>query len=153
MSNAVIPAPRRFDHNGGAFAFRSGTTIAYINVDVAPIVERFCLDVTRRTGGRVVVSEPSNTSERPGCSLKILALNCKRKARPEVRAQMDADVAMSSRDVRASARSSLRIILRHEFDLYRRSASILSFAANATFAIDTDAWRFVASGHPFDTCR
>src|SRR5262249_27811871 len=50
-------------------------------------------------------------------------------------------------------RSSLRIIRRHEFDLYRRPASILSFATNATFAIDTDAWRFVASGHPFDTCR
>ena len=69
MSNAVIPAPRRFDHNGGAFAFRSGTTIAYINVDVAPIVERFCLDVTRRTGLRVLPmpgnpgsNEPSITS-------------------------------------------------------------------------------------------
>src|SRR5262249_23743696 len=40
-------------------------------------------------------------------------------------------------------RSSLRIIRRHEFDLYRRRTSILSFATNATFAIDTDAWRFV----------
>src|SRR5262245_53310253 len=40
MSNAVIPAPMRFDQNGGAFAFRSGTAIAYINVDVAPIVDR-----------------------------------------------------------------------------------------------------------------
>src|SRR5262245_8940217 len=42
---------------------------------------------------------------------------------------------------------------RHEFDLCGRSVSILSFATNATFAIDTDAWRFVVSGHPFDTCR
>jgi peroxiredoxin len=33
MSNAVIPAPGRFDHNAGEFAFRSGTTIAYINID------------------------------------------------------------------------------------------------------------------------
>jgi hypothetical protein len=54
MSNAIIPAPRRFDHNGGEFAFRSGTTIAYINFDVAPIVERFCLEVKRRTGLRVL---------------------------------------------------------------------------------------------------
>src|ERR1700731_3933544 len=52
MSNAVIPAPGRFDHNGGQFAFRSGMTIAYINFDVAAIVEHFCLEVTRRTGLR-----------------------------------------------------------------------------------------------------
>jgi hypothetical protein len=38
MRNTVIPGPGRFDHNGGEFAFRSGTTIAYINIDVAPIV-------------------------------------------------------------------------------------------------------------------
>ena len=50
MNNAVIPAPRRFNHSGEEFAFRSGTTIAYIDIDVAPIVERFCLEVTRRTG-------------------------------------------------------------------------------------------------------
>jgi hexosaminidase len=54
MSSAVIPAPGRLDHNGGEFAFRSGMTIAYIAVDVAPIVERFCLEVTRRTGLRVL---------------------------------------------------------------------------------------------------
>jgi hexosaminidase len=54
MRNAVIPAPRRFDHNGGEFALRSGTTIAYINIDVAPIVESFCLEVIRRTGLRVL---------------------------------------------------------------------------------------------------
>jgi hypothetical protein len=31
MSNAVIPAPSRFDPNGGKFAFRSGMTIAYLD--------------------------------------------------------------------------------------------------------------------------
>jgi hypothetical protein len=35
MSNVVIPAPAQFDHNGGEFAFRSGTTIAYINISPA----------------------------------------------------------------------------------------------------------------------
>ena len=33
-----------------ADAFRRDTTITYTNNDVAPIVERFCLEVTRRTG-------------------------------------------------------------------------------------------------------
>jgi hypothetical protein len=28
MSNVFIPAPQQFDHNGGEFAFRSGTTIS-----------------------------------------------------------------------------------------------------------------------------
>jgi len=50
MNNAVIPAPARFDPNGGQFTLRSGMTIAYLNTDVAPIVERFCSEVTRRTG-------------------------------------------------------------------------------------------------------
>ena len=50
MHNAVIPAPVRFDHNRGEFAFRSGTRIAYINIDLAAIVERFCLEVTLADG-------------------------------------------------------------------------------------------------------
>ena len=54
MSNVVIPSPGRVDHNGGEFAFRSGTTIGYINIEVAPIIERFCLEVTRRTGLRIL---------------------------------------------------------------------------------------------------
>ena len=71
MSNAVIPAPRRFDHNGGAFAFRSGTAIAYINVDVAPIVERFCLDVTRRTGLRVLPMPGNPGSNEPSIRIEL----------------------------------------------------------------------------------
>jgi hexosaminidase len=71
MSNAVIPAPRRFDHNGGAFAFRSGTAIAYINVDVAPIVERFCLDVTRRTGLRVLPMPGNPGSNEPSIRVEL----------------------------------------------------------------------------------
>jgi hexosaminidase len=51
--HAVIPAPERLDHNAGEFAFRSGSTVACINTDLAPIVARFCLEVTRRTGLRV----------------------------------------------------------------------------------------------------
>jgi hexosaminidase len=52
MNDAVIPAPVRSDRAGGEFAFRSGTTVAYREADVAPIVERFCSEVARRTGLR-----------------------------------------------------------------------------------------------------
>jgi hypothetical protein len=54
IRHAIIPAPVRFDCDRGEFTFRSGTMIAYTNTDVAPIVERFCLEVTRRTGLRIL---------------------------------------------------------------------------------------------------
>ena len=50
MNDPVIPAPVRSDRAGGDFAFRSGTTVAYEGADMAPIVERFCSEVARRTG-------------------------------------------------------------------------------------------------------
>ena len=53
MSHPVIPAPFRFDGDGGQFALRSGTRIAYAAPEVAPIVERFCSEIRRRTGLRV----------------------------------------------------------------------------------------------------
>src|SRR5437016_12494460 len=59
IRHAVIPAPVRFDGDRGEFTFRSGTMIAYTNTDVAPIVERFCLQVTRRTGLRVQIGRAS----------------------------------------------------------------------------------------------
>jgi len=71
MSNVVIPAPAQFDHNGGEFAFRSGTTIAYINIDLAPIVERFCLEVTRRTGLRVLPMTSSPGSNEPSIRVEL----------------------------------------------------------------------------------
>jgi hexosaminidase len=71
MDHAVIPAPMRFDVGGGReFAFRSGTPVAYAAPGVAPIVERFCSEIARRTGLRLVPSagnpgpgEPSVTIE------------------------------------------------------------------------------------------
>jgi hypothetical protein len=53
MSHPIIPAPARFEGDGGEFAFRSGTPIAYTTIAVAPIVERFCSEITRRTGLRL----------------------------------------------------------------------------------------------------
>jgi hypothetical protein len=53
MSHPVIPAPVRFDGDAGQFTLRSGTTVAYTDPAVAPIVERFCSEITRRTGLRL----------------------------------------------------------------------------------------------------
>jgi len=67
LSHAVIPAPVRFDARGGpGFTFRTGTVVVYADPDMAPVVERFCSEITRRTGlrlapvaGRAVPAEPS----------------------------------------------------------------------------------------------
>ena len=71
MSHPVIPAPVRFDATDadGQFALRSGTPIAYEAQapELAPIAERFCEEISRRTGlhlapvgqGRVGPDEPS----------------------------------------------------------------------------------------------
>ncbi|MGH3201059.1 MAG: family 20 glycosylhydrolase [Streptosporangiaceae bacterium] len=53
MSHPVIPAPVRFDPDGGRFALRSDTRIGYTAPEVAPLVERFCSQIRRRTGLRV----------------------------------------------------------------------------------------------------
>jgi hypothetical protein len=50
IRHPVIPAPVRFDGGRGEFTFRPGTTIAYTNTGVLPIIERFSAEVTRRTG-------------------------------------------------------------------------------------------------------
>jgi hypothetical protein len=52
MSHSVIPAPVRFDAGGGSFRLGSTTTATCSRADVAPIVERFCSEITRRTGLR-----------------------------------------------------------------------------------------------------
>src|SRR6516164_7353534 len=71
MNNAVIPAPRRFNHSGEEFAFRSGTTIGYIDIDVAPIVERFCLEVTRRTGMHFLPMTGKPGSNEPSIRIEL----------------------------------------------------------------------------------
>ena len=53
MSHPVIPAPVRFDGADGKFALRAGTTVGYSAPGVAPVVERFCSEITRRTGLRL----------------------------------------------------------------------------------------------------
>ncbi len=53
MSHPVIPAPLRFEVAGGQFTLRSGTPIVYQATELAPIAERFCEEISRRTGLRL----------------------------------------------------------------------------------------------------
>ena len=71
IRHAVIPAPVRFDGDRGEFTLRSGTTIAYINTGVAPIVERFCLEVTRRTGLRLLPMAGNRGSNEPTVRIEL----------------------------------------------------------------------------------
>jgi len=64
MSHPVIPAPVRFEVADGQFTLRSGTPIAYQATELAPIAERCCEEISRRTGLRL---EPAATAQRrPG---------------------------------------------------------------------------------------
>ena len=68
MSDPVIPAPVRFDRDAGRFAARSGTRIAYPagSPGLAPVVERFCAEVSRRTGLRFApVAGPPGPDDGP----------------------------------------------------------------------------------------
>ena len=71
MSHAVIPAPARLHHNAGEFALRSNTTIACINTELAPIVERFCLEIARRTGRRVRPMTGTSGSNEPSIRIEL----------------------------------------------------------------------------------
>src|SRR5262245_30324404 len=70
IRHPVIPAPARFDGDRGGFTFRSGK-IAYTNPDVAPIAERFCLEVARRTGLRVLPKAGNPGSDEPSVRIEL----------------------------------------------------------------------------------
>jgi hexosaminidase len=63
MSLPVIPAPVRFDRGAGQFTLRPGTTVGYTAAGIAPIAERFCTEITRRTGVQVT---PAGGDPGPG---------------------------------------------------------------------------------------
>jgi hexosaminidase len=71
MSNAVIPAPARLHHDAGEFMFRSGATVACINTELAPIVDRFCLEIARRTGLRVRPMTGATGSNEPSIRIEL----------------------------------------------------------------------------------
>jgi hexosaminidase len=73
MSHRVIPAPVRFDGGAGRFAFRPGTTVAYAGTALAPIVERFCSQITQRTGLHVAPMAGSPEPDQPSVRIELVA--------------------------------------------------------------------------------
>ena len=54
----VIPGPFRVATGSGDLPLCSGTRFEYAHVPLMPIVERFCRDISQRTGLRFVATRP-----------------------------------------------------------------------------------------------
>ena len=76
MDHAVIPAPARFEAGDGqGFAVRPGTAVAYADTAVAPLVGRFCAQVTRRTGLRLTPAPGDRVPDEPSVTIELTATN------------------------------------------------------------------------------
>jgi hexosaminidase len=74
MDHAVIPAPARYEAGDGqGFAFRPGTTVAYAGTPIAPLVGRFCAQVTRRTGLRLTPAPRDRVPDEPSVTIELAA--------------------------------------------------------------------------------
>jgi hexosaminidase len=72
MSHPVIPAPLRFEAGRGReFAFRAGTTVVYAGDGLAPMAERFCAQITRRTGMRLVPRAGKPVPDEPSVTIEL----------------------------------------------------------------------------------
>ena len=71
MSHTVIPATVRFDAGGRGFAFRPGTAVRYADTAAAPVAERFCAQITRRTGLRLAPAAGSLAPDEPGVTIEL----------------------------------------------------------------------------------
>jgi hypothetical protein len=71
---AVIPAPVRFDiGRGRGLALRPGTPVRYADTSVAPTVERFCAQVTRRTGLPLAPMASRQAADEPSVRIELAA--------------------------------------------------------------------------------
>ena len=74
MDHAVIPAPLRFETGGGpGFAFRPGTVVGYADTPIAPLVGRFCTQIARRTGLRLVPTHGNRAPGEPSVTIELAA--------------------------------------------------------------------------------
>jgi hexosaminidase len=74
MSHPVIPAPLRFEAGGGrGLALRPGTTVACADSGLAQLAERFCSEITRRTGLRPVPRAGSPGPDEPSVRIELAA--------------------------------------------------------------------------------
>jgi hexosaminidase len=72
MSHAVIPAPVRFEVSAGReFVFRPGTAVGYADAGLAPVVERFCSQVNRRTGLRLAPTAGAPAPDKPSFRIEL----------------------------------------------------------------------------------
>ena len=67
----VIPAPFRASSGEGSFRFGTATHVAYADPALAPIVERFCVEVERRTG--IWCAPERATRKRPADALRSVS--------------------------------------------------------------------------------
>ena len=74
MNHAVIPAPARFEAGARpGFAVRPGTAVAYAEIGITPVVERFCAQVARRTGLRLAPMPGRRAPEEPSVRIELAA--------------------------------------------------------------------------------
>ena len=73
----VIPAPLRASCRQGSFRFATGTRVAYADPALAPIVERFCSEVMRRTG---VWCEPARATRKLAAGVALVRVELARDA-------------------------------------------------------------------------
>jgi hexosaminidase len=74
MSHRVIPAPFRVETGSGEFRFRSGIRVEYADAALRPIVERFCREVSRRTGLQFEAKMPegeTGTDDAPSIRIDV----------------------------------------------------------------------------------
>ena len=73
MSDPVIPAPVRFDRDAGRFAVRPGTKVAYPagSPELAPLVERFCAEISRRAGLRLTPTAAPPGPDEPSVRIEL----------------------------------------------------------------------------------
>ena len=71
----VIPAPLRASSGQGSFRFATGTRVAYADPSLAPIVERFCTEVMRRTG---IWCEPARATRKLAPDVSLIRVEVAR---------------------------------------------------------------------------
>ena len=71
MTHPVIPAPTRFDATDGHFALRSGTRVLYHATELAPIAERFCTEISRRTDLRLAPRPGPASPDEPSVHIEL----------------------------------------------------------------------------------
>jgi hexosaminidase len=70
MDHPVIPAPVRFDGGRGRFRLRPGTRI-FCAAAVEPVVGRFCSEIARRTGLRLVPTADAPVPDEPSVRIEL----------------------------------------------------------------------------------